>query len=162
MGGALALAMVAFGAGVQIASMRRSTIPFEELPPFVRGGILAGFVSLFIFAGLIGAAMYWRSRPETHKRLILLGTIAVLGAAAVRVARFLGAAVPALGSVPFLDALLTDLFLVALAAHDVRTRQRLHPATLWGGLAIVAMQVISNSAVPHTAIVRELMQPLLG
>ena len=27
---------------------------------------------------------------------------------------------------------LTDLFVVAIAVHDVLTRRRLHPATLWG------------------------------
>jgi hypothetical protein len=32
------------------------------------------------------------------------------------------------------------LFLVAIAVYDFRTRGRLHPATLWGGLFLVASQ----------------------
>ena len=35
---------------------------------------------------------------------------------------------------------LADLFIVALAVWDVRSRGRLHPATLLGGIAIIASQ----------------------
>ncbi|HEX6105122.1 MAG TPA: hypothetical protein VFZ26_06020 [Gemmatimonadales bacterium] len=35
---------------------------------------------------------------------------------------------------------LADLFIVACAGYDVVTRGRGHPATLWGGLAIVVSQ----------------------
>jgi hypothetical protein len=164
LGGVLAAAMVVLGVTTQIESVRRdlATVAFEELPPFVRGAIFGGFASMLLFAALMGAAIYWRQRPETHKRLILLATITVLGAATARVARILGAAVPGLGSFPFLGLVLTDLFLVALAVNDVRTRKRLHPATVGGGLALLAMQALSNSAVPHGAAVRQLVQALAG
>jgi hypothetical protein len=33
-----------------------------------------------------------------------------------------------------------DLFIVALAAWDFRSRGRLHPATVWGGLVLIASQ----------------------
>jgi len=163
-GGLLAAAMLALGLAAQTASMRRdlASVPFEQLPPFVRGAMFSGLVSLPLFAALIGAAIYWRNRPETHKRLVLLATITLLGAATVRLARTIGFVAPALGSFPFLALVLTDAFLVALVVNDVRTRGRLHPATLWGSLAIVAMQVISNSALPHTAIVGQLMQSIAG
>jgi hypothetical protein len=35
---------------------------------------------------------------------------------------------------------LTDLYLVPLVIWDLMTRRRLHPATLWGGLALVLSQ----------------------
>ena len=35
---------------------------------------------------------------------------------------------------------ITDLFLVTLAIWDFRTRGRLHPVTLWGGLFMLAAQ----------------------
>jgi len=45
---------------------------------------------------------------------------------------------------------LTDLFIVALAIWDFRTRGRLHPVTLWGGLLIIVSQplrlVVSGTA----------------
>ena len=34
----------------------------------------------------------------------------------------------------------TDLFLVPLVVWDLATRRRLHPATLWAGLAVLASQ----------------------
>jgi hypothetical protein len=35
---------------------------------------------------------------------------------------------------------ITDLFVIALAIFDFRTRRRLHPATLWGGLLTIIAQ----------------------
>ena len=35
---------------------------------------------------------------------------------------------------------LTDVFIVALVAWDFASRGRLHPVTLWGGLAILVSQ----------------------
>jgi len=35
---------------------------------------------------------------------------------------------------------LTDLFVIALAIWDFRSRGRLHPVTLWGGLLIIVSQ----------------------
>ena len=35
---------------------------------------------------------------------------------------------------------LTDLFIAALVAWDFASRGRVHPVTLWGGLAIVVSQ----------------------
>jgi len=37
---------------------------------------------------------------------------------------------------------LTDLFIIALGVWDFRTRGRLHPVTLWGGLAIIVSQPV--------------------
>jgi hypothetical protein len=45
---------------------------------------------------------------------------------------------PAIGPPAFYGA--TDLFIVAIAVYDFATRGRIHPATLWGGIAIVAAQ----------------------
>jgi hypothetical protein len=35
---------------------------------------------------------------------------------------------------------LADLFIVAMLVHDLSTRGKIHPATIWGGLLIVASQ----------------------
>jgi hypothetical protein len=34
----------------------------------------------------------------------------------------------------------TDLFLAAIVIYDFTTRGRIHPATLWGGLFLIASQ----------------------
>jgi hypothetical protein len=35
---------------------------------------------------------------------------------------------------------LTDLFIVAMLVYDLATRRKVHPATIWGGLVVVASQ----------------------
>ena len=35
---------------------------------------------------------------------------------------------------------LTDLFIVVMLVYDLATRRRVHPATVWGGLVLVASQ----------------------
>src|SRR5207253_1731970 len=39
---------------------------------------------MLVFASLVGAAFYFRRRADTHKRLMLLATIAILAAAVAR------------------------------------------------------------------------------
>ena len=45
---------------------------------------------------------------------------------------------------------LTDLFVVAIVLWDLKSRGRVHPATIWGGLALVVSQplrlVVSGTA----------------
>ena len=99
-GAVLAAAVVVFGTAVQLASMQRDLGALESVP-FVRIVVFGGFTSVIAFAGLAGAAIGWRRRPEIHKRVILIATIALLGAATARIGRIIGIAVPALGPLPF-------------------------------------------------------------
>ena len=79
------------------------------------------------FAILVGAALYARTRPETHKRLMLLATIALLTPALARF-RFIG------GGGPPVAITGTCLFVVACLMYDRASHGRVHPAFLWGGL----------------------------
>ena len=88
---------------------------------------------MVVFAILIGVGLVQRHRPDTHKRLMTLATIALTSAP---IARF--AAVRQVGPPAFFG--LTDLFIVAMLVYDLATRRRVHPATIWGGLVIVASQ----------------------
>lgn len=160
-GAVLAAAVIAFGTAVQVASMQRDLGALESVP-FLRVVVFGGFTSLLAFAGLAGAAIGWRRRPEIHKRLILIATIALLGAAAARIGGIVGFALPALGPLPFFGLVLTDLFLVALLVYDWRTVRRPHPATLYGSLVILAMQALNNSSLPHNPGVLQLMRWLAG
>jgi hypothetical protein len=88
---------------------------------------------MVVYGTLEPLAIAKRGEPQTHKRLMLLATINLTTAAIAR-----WPVVSTLGPPAVFGA--TDLFIVALAAWDVRTRGRLHPATLWGGLAILVSQ----------------------
>ncbi|MCA1636547.1 MAG: hypothetical protein LC802_23375 [Acidobacteria bacterium] len=89
---------------------------------------------MLVFACLVGAGFYFRRRADVHKRLMLLATISILAAAIARLPfEFLKAGPPAFFS-------LTDLFIVACLVYDLGVRGRVHRATAWGGLLIVASQ----------------------
>jgi hypothetical protein len=124
-GAVLALAMLAVGALAAIASARRGFAP-KGLDPLTFMAVPFG--ALVLFAGFFGAAVALRRRPELHKRLVLLATISILTPA---IARF--------GFVhqqPVIALALTNLFVLAAIAYDWRSRGRVAPAYLWGGLAI--------------------------
>ncbi len=71
-----------------------------------------------------------RRDAQSHKRLMLLGTIALLPPAIARWVLLLG-----LG--PAVVLALSTLFVVPLVIWDLKTRKSLHPVTLWGGLLVV-------------------------
>ena len=89
-----------------------------------------------VFAILIGTALWKRREAQTHKRLMYLTMVGMMG--------------PAIGRLPFPAALpppviifgLPDLFLLALVARDIASRGRLHKATIWGGALILASQLL--------------------
>ena len=131
-GGVLAAAMVLTALAVAIDLGRRGAAP-PGVPPL--SFLAVPLATVLVFPALIGAALAWRRHPETHKRLMLIGTLELVPAG---IARWPGLA--AVGPLAYFG--ITDLFLVAMLLFDLATRGRPHPATLWGGLFLVASQVL--------------------
>jgi len=133
----LALAVVMVPLGVATAIITKQVAAANHLPPsgppliFPLGAILT-------FAVLVGAGIAMRRRSAWHKRLMLLGTAAILTTPLARITRFshLGL-MPAYGGM-----ILSDLLLIGLVAYDLKARGRLHPATLWGGGFFLATQLV--------------------
>jgi hypothetical protein len=130
-GAALACAVVALGLLTATVSGRRSlasgnagALTFLAIP----------FTDMLVFGALAAAGLWYRRHRDTHKRLMFLATISLLGAAFARWPFAVVASTPA----GFFTA--TDLFIVAALAHDLVSERRLHPANLWGGLVIVVSQ----------------------
>ncbi len=145
-GAALAALMVVLGATVQILQAHRDVAAgFKPLDVVEENSVLiSALIMMVIYASLIGAAVRLRSRPEFHKRLILLATLILLGAATSRIAALCALVMPTLWRhVPFIDAGLIDVFILALAVHDLRAAGRLHPATVWGAVPILLLQAVS-------------------
>lgn len=107
------------------------------------------FSSIGMFAGFFTAAVFNIRNPETHKRLILLATIALLQAAMGRVffALIVGVAPgirPGLGVPPpvsfaIVPSLILELLIIAGAVHDWRTRGRPHRVWVIGAAVITAV-----------------------
>lgn len=93
-------------------------------------------MSLLLFGGFVGMALWKRKNRELHKRLMVLATIALLSAALARIGRQVG--------VPGPGALLagTIMLVVIALAWDWRATGRVHAVLLWGGLICIASQPI--------------------
>ncbi len=91
--------------------------------------------TVVVFPSLVGAALWLRRRPDFHKRLMLLATTELVVAGIGRLP-----VVATSGPLAFFG--ISDLFIVAMAAYDVATLRRVHPATLWGGLFLIVSQAV--------------------
>jgi hypothetical protein len=132
-GAGVAASVVVVGLiGAVIAGRRPGGFIGVPVPP--EQFIAIPFTDMVLFAVLVGAGIVLRRDAQTHKRLMLIGSIAIINAALAR-----WPVVFESGG-PLLMFLLADLFLVPLVIWDLMTRGRLHPATLWGGLLVIASQ----------------------
>ena len=130
------LGVVMVPLGVATAIITKQVAVAAHLPPpgppivFPLGAILT-------FAVLVGWAVATRKRAAWHKRLMLLGTLALLTTPLARVTRFTHLPVmPPIGGM-----VLTDILLLVLVMYDLRTLGRLHEATKWGGAFFLVTQL---------------------
>ena len=150
-GAALAATMIVSGTFSGVLSMRREFAAGyeDEAAAF----LLTPFSAMLVFAALVAAAIVWRRRPETHKRLMLLATISLLDAA---IARW-----PVSFSAAWMFLAATDVFIVAALAYDLATRRRVAAAYIWGGTLVVAgqaLRVLGGPTDTWRAIARHLLQ----
>ena len=136
---ALATMMVGIGTLVAIQAVVRGVGPFEMDP---RGFLIVPLFALGLFAVFVVMGIGARRDPQRHKRLMLLATIALLPPA---IARW----VLPMGFAPPVVLIVATLFLVPLVVWDLKTRGRLHPVTLWGGLLLVVSGPL-RLALAHT------------
>jgi hypothetical protein len=132
-GAVLAATMVPLGLVLAIASARAGHAP-PGLAPLEF--LIIPVFDMLVFAPLVAAAVYCRNQAAMHKRLMLIATVSLLGAAMARVTGTPGAG----GPLVFFGV--PDLLLLCGAIYDRRTRGSVHPAYKWGAGAVVASQVI--------------------
>lgn len=130
-GAVLAALMVPIGMILGVERTAIGAIPDRGAPPLVF--LAVPLIGMLVFAALIGAALYLRRNSGAHKRLMMLGTLELVTAGVARLPF-----VEDWGPVGFFGA--SDLFIVALVVYDLVTRKRVHAATIWGGLFLVASQ----------------------
>lgn len=132
-GAALAVGVVVVGLIVTIRSVPRS--PSNGTPlarePVIFGTSLAFLVA---FSLLVASGIYLRRRPETHKRLMLLASFSIWGPAVGRL--------PGVKAFPFVLLVVEVSPLLALIRYDVVSEERVHRATVWGGLLSILVQVL--------------------
>ena len=129
-GVALAIGMVVLGVLGALTAARRPT-GFVGIPVPPLQFLAVPLFDMVMFSSFFGLAIAKRGDPQAHKRWILLASINLITAA---IARWPG--VSTVGPPLFFG--LTDLFLVPIVIWDIVSRGRVHSATLWGGLGIIA------------------------
>jgi hypothetical protein len=103
--------------------------------------IIAGydFISLLVFALLVGTALFLRRRSDVHKRLMTLASLSLLGPAFARLVTDQQA------------VWLTYALVLTPIMIDTWRHRRLHPAFAWGG----ALFLISSRVAVHVVVSKQ-------
>ena len=148
----LAAMMIVVGTATALDLARRGGTP-SGVDPLVFLAIPLG--DMAVFAPLIAAAVVLRRHKEAHKRLILLCYTAILVAA---VGRFPG--VLPLGELWTFGLTFFPVLVLGLT-YDLITRQRIHPAYIWGG-ALLILSVPIRLAISTTQVWHHVAKMLIG
>lgn len=135
-GAFVAAAMFIISELTAVDALRRGVGPFGVDPRVWSSFTMIGAAS---FAALVTAAIVLRSRPQAHKRLMLLATIGLLNPA---IGRLTGPLATDFSSFIVLISAPTDAFVIAVVLYDIWTLRSVHPATIWGGLTIVLVPFV--------------------
>lgn len=126
-GAVMAALMVVVGTLTALQGVVRGVAPFGMDP---RRFLLVPLFAIGLFAVFVVAGVRARRDGPSHKRWMLLATIALLPPAVARWVLLLGLGPPVVFAV-------ATLFPLPLFAWDLKTRRRLHPVTLGGGLLLI-------------------------
>ena len=151
---ALATATFFTGAIVTIKAMNRGIAAGDEHS--ARALAIVSLTVISMFAGLFAAAIVNIRRPEYHKRLMLMSTIAIMPPALARLIAMaatrslLGSQGVGAESLPVttgfafatLVGVATDLLVVVAMVYDWRTRGRPHRVYWIAGAIIIAIQTL--------------------
>ena len=137
-GAGLAAVMVVLGIAAALLAARRPT-GFMDVPVASLKFLVLPFSDMALFGTFVVLALVKRRDPQSHKRSMLLASIAIVDAAVARWPfAVMGAALPVPGF--SMTDVFVDLFLLPMVVWDLASRGRVHPVTLWGGLALIASQ----------------------
>jgi hypothetical protein len=140
------------GMGTQLAMPHRlrELGALEPLKQLVQTIFWLNLFSAAQFVGFVGTAVLLRKRSESHKRLMLFGSIAIILPAAARFSRW-----PIFGNTTadFSQPSSTgnDVFFAlgcmvllagAIVVHDLLSRRRLHPVTVVGTVILIGMALM--------------------
>ncbi|HEY4340387.1 MAG TPA: hypothetical protein VGM97_10620 [Steroidobacteraceae bacterium] len=121
------------------------------------------FGSLALFCIFVTTAIWLRGRPEVHKRLLLLASLAMITPAIGRYVAYLGMwrAVTSVPMVPQMLLILVGITAVVLpltlVVHDLRSGRGVHPTTGWGVAAFFVVGLGCQFGISSTAAGRALI-----
>jgi hypothetical protein len=128
---ALVVLMVFLGLRMAIASAQRGFTPPGGPPPL--SFMIISFADMIVFPGFYGVALWYRNRPEIHKRVMLVATIAILAPATARLVLLFSTEFAILKAYGISLSVLLGCMI-----YDYVNHRRVHPAYIWGGVAFIA------------------------
>jgi hypothetical protein len=150
LGVSLATAMVIVG--IAVANDALVTRLEDGYGDRARAFHIVSMSMMALFAVFVATALACVSRPEVHKRLMVLATVSILPPATARLffainvgigpgLRPSGGPPRAVDSV-LMSAMVADMVILAAIVQDVRTRGRPHPVYVVGGTIVLAVQIL--------------------
>ena len=139
-GAGLAAVMVVLGTVGSLIAAGRPT-GFIDIPVPPLQFLIVPLNLIVLFAVFVTLGIVNRRRSQSHKRYMILASIALIEAG---VGRWPFAIINTPSPVPGLGMieLFTDLFLVPMLVWDIVSRGRPHPVTVWGGAALILNQLL--------------------
>jgi hypothetical protein len=104
---------------------------------FALGQLVNILIEMLLFGSLVAAAIELRRDSESHKRLLLLATISVIGPAWLRFRHIF----PSVGNPFIVFSPIADSVLVIAVVRDLIVYKRVHPAYIWAGGTMVAVHM---------------------
>lgn len=132
----LAGGMLITGIAMAITSARLNS------PGMAVGGLqpkqflIVPFSDMVLFATFLSFSLANLKKFETHKRLMVLATLALLPAAFGRIAFMIGV------SSPVIILLMGETILIAAIANDLFKMKKIHPVYKWGGALMVIVHLV--------------------
>jgi len=133
--------MVVLGVATAIIMERFDAVQLHQ--PGAVPFLMVQLFDMLCFATMLGLAVYWRRRPEFHRRLMFLATCALTSAAFARVLVF-GHFLP-----PKFFYVGVDLLIVLGIARDLFVNRRVHAIYCYALPVLVLGQTIVIYTVVH-------------
>lgn len=156
-GAALASAFVGLGYLTLVGEARRGfdlSGDLSSLPPppgvAAVAAIMGPIVQLLLFGILLGAGLYYRHRPDVHKRLMLLAVLGVLSQTPMAHVTTHWPALHPWANVMFPAT--SAVFLSLSAVYDRAVSGRIHPVSLWVPIVVFVLQNVFFIVIVPTAV----------
>ena len=125
--------------------------PEEAVP-----GVLFPLAGFLTFGVLVALGLWYRRRPEIHKRLMFFALFPLVGEPVIHLIGYLAGHWPALQGTAGIIATPASLLLLSVGAiHDKLSQGRIHPVSLWTPVLLLVWQNALTLVVFPSAVWRE-------
>jgi hypothetical protein len=134
-----AMAVLGICTAIVMTRFRMATLHDSDAAAFM----IVPFFDIVAFSSLFAPAVYWRKKPEYHRRLMLMATCALTSAA---FGRFPSAVLPS----PYFYAGVDALIMLGVL-RDLIVNRRVHRVYLYGLPALIVAQIFVVHTMTHSS-----------